>query len=90
MLLRGRQLDGVSALFFTDLGASTKRGRPIAPGLVGWEEYDAQVPIHRIDFGWSSEILIYTKAPGCWAIQLDGAGFSEIVAFVSSAVRTGG
>jgi len=90
VLLRGKQLDGTGTLFFTDLGASTGRGRSIAPGLTGWEEYDARVPIQRAELGWSAAVQIFTAVPGCWAIQVDGAGFSETVAFVSSAVRTGG
>ena len=72
VLIRGHQLDGPNDLFFRrelnspiNLELSLSQGNG-GSNPGGWR-------------GWPSDMIVY--APGCYAYQIDGAGFSEVVTF---------
>ncbi len=72
-LIRGHQLGGTNELRFSDGGA----GSPAEPELHFVADGSG-----ANSSGWNT-LATYTRvrAPGCYAYQVDGASFSEVVAF---------
>jgi hypothetical protein len=71
ILIRGRQLDGANPLRFGQAGATLLHELAFARGHAdnwtgGWRNFPSYTRL---------------RAPGCYAYQVDGAGFSDIIVF---------
>jgi hypothetical protein len=74
VLVRGRQLDGPSELRF-------------ANGKLAWHE-DAELRLNGPET-WGNPALTLMRAPGCYAYQIDGRGFSYLIVFEAQVVQRG-
>ncbi len=72
MLMRGRQVDGSNSVLFTLSPGSDLLGQwQLSPDAAGQSET-----------GWLAwNGYIEVPGPGCYGLQIDGAGFSEVVIF---------
>lgn len=76
VLIRGRQLDGSGELRFGD-GIEPPTQLAFPAGDRG-TAYSADAPDWR---NWPSYTRV--RAPGCYAYQVDGADFTEVISFVA-------
>jgi len=70
LLIRGRRVDGASELRF---GGTDAQAELAMPAVLGQQGADWRV------WGWQRPILV--SEPGCYAVQVDGADFSEVIVF---------
>jgi hypothetical protein len=77
VLIRGRQLDGAHQLRF---------GHALAPARELRLEQEGSRPPSG---WWSWPTTTRVRAPGCYAWQVDGAGFSRVIVFRAVRVRSG-
>jgi hypothetical protein len=72
MLARGRQMDGPNGLLFSaDGGSSLFAQWKLSPANAG-----------QSNGGWLSwSTYIEVSGPGCYGLQIDSAGFSEVIVF---------
>lgn len=79
VLARGHQTDGPHALLFNG-GLDQQRGfSPATPTLLGQLRLEGGPGFGAPWANWSAYLRM--QAPGCYAIQLDGLSFSEVVVF---------
>ena len=83
ILLRGSRLDGQGKLYFGGTGTSD-------PGPSGITVTDAQGsdvafhPLLRLPVDSNAAFYLYPTTKGCYAIQADSEGFSEVIVFKAS------
>jgi hypothetical protein len=71
VLLRGRRIDGVGTVAFEQAHASADLMLTDLPPSNGNDTH-----------GWASDVFAtLVKDPGCYAIQVDASGFSEVIVF---------
>jgi hypothetical protein len=74
ILIRGRQLDGVNQVLFHDPAGSTALVVMTVPGPQGMVALTAELSVVVPTY-------VYVPASGCYAWQVDGAEFSEVIVF---------
>ncbi|GBD16549.1 hypothetical protein HRbin26_01447 [bacterium HR26] len=75
LLIRGRQLDGSSTLRLASEGSSEATDELFLPPAI-----EGQAT--RDEAGWTSwPTAITLSGPGCYAIQVDGADFQQVIVF---------
>jgi hypothetical protein len=78
-LLRGSRLDNAGTLYFGGVGVSRTDVAVTVTDLQG-----AQVPFYgdlRLPIDSSAAFYTYPTGAGCYGIQADSDGFSEVIVF---------
>ena len=68
LLLRGQRLDGPGELRFV-----WQVGHEPAPEL--------RRQVHHVEAGTAAHFTVVVPSPGCWAYQVDGADFTDVLVF---------
>ena len=80
VLLRGRRLDGQGRLYFGENGLGTTA----VAGITVTDPQGGQVPFSpelRLPVDSSAAFYLYPMTSGCYGIQADSDGFSEVIVF---------
>jgi len=77
VLIRGRQLDGSHDVVFGEAPSVVDPELPAGPTINGGHGFRE----------WPGGTWL--RAPGCYAWQVDGLGFSDVIAFEATFVRSG-
>jgi len=80
VLLRGSRLDGAGSLYF----GGVEEGRSDLAGVSVTDSQGAKVPFYgdlRLPIDSSAAFYTYPMTAGCYGIQADSDGFSEVMVF---------
>jgi len=80
VLLRGSSLDGAGTLYFGGVGV----GRSDLAGVTVTDSQGVDVPFYsdlRLPIDSSAAFYAYPTSAGCYGIQADSDGFSEVIVF---------
>ena len=85
VLVRARRVDGSGSATLTniDIAAANRATGMLAPGTVGADGVEVQVPPPSVPGLWRQWLgRLTADNSGCYALQVDGTSFSTVIVFV--------